>query len=82
MIFSNEVYKLSSGLNISLFSENANLISLYVFNRITHLKNVDKTKSFRCVNSGKSYNFNKIVKINKTHKAICFDNNISVIENE
>lgn len=82
MIFSNNVYKISSGTNLSFYFENSSDLILYVFNGITYLKKINIKNGFRCVNMGKAYNYHKVTKLNNNHLAICFDKNISVVSNE
>jgi len=82
MIFSNKIYKISSGKNISLFAEDENNIKMYLYKDFVFKKNISLNNSIRCEDLGKKLSYNKVIKINDNHSCICFDKNISVINNE
>lgn len=82
MIFSNKVYKLPSGKNISFFCKDESNLEMYVANGIVY-KNIIKPKeNFRSINSGRLFYFNMVSKLNSNHLGVCFDKNISVTAND
>lgn len=82
MIFSNKIYKISSGNNLSLFAEDSNNLSLYIFNKQVNKKNISFDDGLKCTDLNEKQNYNMLIKLNNEHSVICFDKNISVINNE
>lgn len=82
MMFSNKIHKISSGTNISLYANDINNLTIFVFNDAVYEKNINFDNYIRCKDLGKRYNYNMLFKLNNNHNCICFDKNISVINNE
>lgn len=82
MIFSNKVYKISSGSNISLFAKDKNNLLMFIFSGLVSKKHISFDNSVRCVDTGEKFSYNKVILINDQHKCLCFDKNISVTNNE
>lgn len=83
MIFSKNIYKLASGKNVSFFPISDNKYEMYVFNKMTAKKMIEifGVNYARSTDLKQKYNYHKIIKLNETHSAVCFDKNISIIEN-
>lgn len=82
MIFSNKLNKIPSGRNISLFAKSANDYEMFIFTNLCQKKNLSINQILRCINTNDTFNYNKIIKLNSNHLCVCFDDNMSIINND
>lgn len=82
MIFSNKIYKISSGKNISLFAEDENTMTLYVNDNKIKKRKIIFSGILRCLNKSTNIDGSYVKKINQNHTFVCHDDNILVISNE
>ena len=83
MIFSSKINKLAGGANVSFFPISVEKTEMYVFNDLTSKKNISFLGSnfVRCKDAGVKFSYNKLMRINGSFLAVCYDKNISVIQN-
>lgn len=81
MIFSNRIYKISSGKNPMVFADNENNMTLTIFKSLTEEKQICFSPVIKCLNTSKQFGYNKVIKLNDEHNLICMDKYISVVEN-
>lgn len=81
MIFSNRIYKISSGKNISLFANSSDKLTMYIFKNLIEEKQIDLSSTITCKNILAQHGYNKVIKLNNLHYLICFDKNTSIVEN-
>lgn len=81
MIFSKKIYKIESGTNISMFAQDQNNLSIYLYS--TNLKkyniSLSDEKKFIFV---KSFNYSKVIKLNQTAFCPCLSSYISLAYDE
>lgn len=82
MIFSKKIYKLASGNNASLFVENEETLSIFIYDNITSKYYIDLSSNQKTEATNLSLAYNQITKLNKEHSCVCYDKNISIINNE
>lgn len=82
MIFSNKINKIPSGSNLSLYATSSTDFDMFIFTNLSQKKNLSITQILRCINTNKTYNYNKVIKLNSNHLCVCFDNNMSIINND
>ena len=82
MIFSKKIYKLVSGKNLTLYSEGENNFSVFVFNKTVKKYNVSLYPKYTSTPEPENLTYNQITKLNETHSLVCYDKNLSIIENE
>ncbi len=82
MIFSKKIYKIVSGKNLTFYPENENEFSTFVYDNITkkYFIKIGNTVKSGLLNSNLAYN--QITKLNDKHSCVCYDKNISIINNE
>ena len=75
MIFSNKIYKIASGKNVSFYPISEQKCEMFVFNKVTAKKMIELfgVNFARCTDLKQKYNYHKLIKINETHSAVCFD---------
>ena len=81
MIFSNRIYKIASGKNISLYAENEDEMIMFVFKELTEKKLIDFKPVLKCSNHSKKFGYNKIIKLNSLHNLVCLNKNMSIVKN-
>ncbi len=79
MIFSNKIYKIASGKNVSLYANNDNSMIMYYYNEKISKRNIIFAEIVRCVMSSTSLEGKFAKKINDGHIFICQDESMSVI---
>lgn len=82
MIFSEKVFKIPSGKNISLYAEDENNITMFIFTDLTEEKTLELSPTIKCRSLGRRYGYHMVIKLNDKHKVICFDKNISVTQSQ
>lgn len=82
MIFSNTIYKIPNGKNISLFFNSDNDFDLYVFSNNTKKYNISYSSILKCIYTNENFNYNSVIKLNENHSCCAFDDNMSIINNE
>ena len=82
MIFTNKIYKIASGKNLTLFADDKSTISVYVFNKVVTEHVLTLSDVVRCFNTLRYYSYNYVNKLNDKFLCIGFGNNLSVIEDE
>ena len=80
MIFSNKIYKVSSGTNPSMFAENNNKLTLMLFKELVEEKEITFSPSIKCLNTSNNFGYSKVIKLNDQHSVICLDKCISIID--
>ena len=80
MIFSNKIYKIASGKNISLYAEKEDEILMFVFKELGERKLINFYPSLKCSNFADKYGYNKVIKLNDLHNLICLNKNMSVVK--
>ena len=55
MIFSNKIFKISSGKNATIFARDINNLNLYVFNKKETKNNIELSSLTRCFSGKTSY---------------------------
>ena len=81
MIFSNKIYKISSGKNISLYAKNENEILMFIFKKLGEFKSIKFSSMLKFTNLADNYGYNKVIKLNDLHNLICLNKNISIVKN-
>ncbi len=79
MIFSNKIYKISSGSNPSLYAKNNNDLILTLFKNLTEKKEIVFSPSTKCLNTSDKFGYNKIIKLDNQFCLICFDKCVSIV---
>lgn len=79
MIFAKRNYKILSGTNISLYAENNNEMSFYIFNNSTTKNTIHISNTLNVTTNNTQYPYNQVSKINENFLCVCFDDNMSVI---
>lgn len=82
MIFSKKIYKLTSGKNLTLYHETDNDFSVFVFNKATNQYSITLFPKYTSVVKNEKLSYNQITKLNEIHSLVCYDKNLSIIENE
>ena len=81
MIFSNKIYRLDSGKNISMYAISENELNLYLYKKSMNLYDISINNKLNCTFFNKS-NHHKVIKLNNKHSCVCYGNEMMVIENE
>lgn len=79
MIFSNRNYKISNGTNVSLFANKENEMIFYIFNNSISKNIITISNTLKLTNLNQNYPYNYISKITNNLLCVCFDDNMSVI---
>ena len=82
MIFSNKIYKISSGSNVSLFANENNNLDLYLFNKNIKKYNLIYSNILKCLKTDTELSYNAVIPLNDNYICVCFDNNMTVLTNE
>ncbi len=83
MIFSNKIYKLASGKNVSIYAEDYNTMSMFICGEKISKRKIIFSEIVRCVRTQtKLLEGNVIKKINNNHLCICKDETITVVNEE
>ena len=82
MIFSKKIYKLVSGKNLTLYSEGSNTFSVFIFNKGVNKYLVNLYPEYKSTLETENLAYNQITKLNESHSLVCYDKNLSIIENE
>lgn len=83
MIFSNKVYKLASGKNVSLYAENDKTMSMFFYNDKPCKRKILFSEIVRCVKTKEPQpEGTYIKKINDSHLFVCKDEIVAVIDEE
>lgn len=72
MIFSDKIYKITSGENVSLYADENDRMNLYIFNKSLKNYQISTILNRNCVFC-KDYNYSKIIQINTN--TICVASN-------
>ena len=80
MIFSNKIYKIASGKNISLYAENEDEVIMFVFKELCEKKIITFNPILKCGNNSEKYGYNKIIKLNSLHNLVCLNKNMSIVK--
>lgn len=81
MIFSNRVYKIPSGKNLSFYAENTQKVSMTIFKNLTEKKEIDFSSGVKCLSLPVTFDYNKVIKLSNSHNLICLDKYISIVDN-
>lgn len=81
MIFSNKIYKISSGENPMFYADDENNATFTAFKNLTEEKQIVFLPAIKCLNTSKNFAYNKVIKINSNHNLICLDKYVSIVEN-
>lgn len=81
MIFSKNIYKLSSGKNLTLYIED-NKIYFYVFNKLTKKYQINFDSNAKTTLLDNELSYNQITKLNTNQSCVFYDKNISIVDNE
>ena len=81
MIFSNKIYKVSSGKNPAIYAENNQEAVLTVFKNLTEKKQLCFSPTIKCLNTSSEFGYNKVIKLDNSFSLICLDKYISIVEN-
>lgn len=65
MIFSDKIYKIIDGKNVTLFAKDNSTLNIYLYNKSLKMYEISTILNRNCVFS-KSYNFKKIIQLNNT----------------
>lgn len=82
MIFSNKVYKIIDGENVSLFAQDENSLFLYIYDKSLKKYRISENLNKNCVFC-KNYNYKKIIQLDINNLAACSNGYITITnENE
>ena len=81
MIFSNKIFKIDNGINITLYANNADELLIFLYNKSLNLYQFN-TKSKEYCAFLKKYNYKKMIKLNQEYICICHGEDIQIIKNE
>ncbi len=81
MIFSNKIFKILSGGNISLYAESNNSLNLYIRNKSLKKYKISIVLNRDCVFL-KEYNYSKIIQLNPTTLSIASNGFITIANEE
>ena len=80
MIFSNKIYKLEDGINISLFPSDSNTIEFYLLNNSLKKYSILLNQRNNCIFE-KEYNYSKLIKLNQSAICPCLNGYITLTNN-
>lgn len=80
MIFSNKIYKVSSGKNLSLYNDSNQKLIFTVFKDLVEKKEIVFSPVTKCLNTPNKFGYNKVIKIDNRYNLICLDKYISIVE--
>lgn len=80
MIFSDKIFKINNGKNVTLFKSTNNSLSLYLFDKTLKKYDILINNNMNCVFS-KEYNYEKIIQLNDKTLCLC-SNKFITIKNE
>ena len=78
MIFSNKIFKITSGKNATLFQKDENTLNLYLFDKTLKKYNILLNNKKNCV-FVKEFEYQKIIQLNNETLCICNNNYITTI---
>lgn len=78
MIFSDNIFKINSGSNATLYGINENVLNLYLFDKTLKLYKVLLNNDKNCVFL-KEFNFDKIIQLNDNTICPCNKDFITII---
>ena len=81
MIFSNKIYKIVDGTNASLYSNKEDDLILYIYDKILKKYNILINLNNNCV-FVKSYNYKKIIQIDKNLLGLASNGYITINKEE
>jgi len=83
MIFSNKIYRITSGDNPHIYAKNSNTMELYLFNEQIHKNIISLENSIiRCFNTLIKFDKHYVGRIDDNLICTCFDENISIVEGQ
>ena len=77
MIFSNKIYKINSGSNVTLFANDNETMFLYLFNKTLKKYQISLINKANCVFL-KEYNYKKIIQLNSDKLCPCSNEFITI----
>ena len=81
MIFSNNIYKIIDGNNVSLYADSINNLKLYIHNKTLKQYDILINSNNNCVFS-KEYNYSKIIQLNPSILSIASNGYITTINEQ
>lgn len=78
MIFSDRIFKIINGKNISLYADDIDVLNLYIHNKNTKLYKILLNSNKNCVFS-KEYNYSKIIQLNSNTLSIASNGYITLV---
>lgn len=79
MIFSDKIYKINSGTNVSLYAKDNNTLLLYLFDKTLKSYDILINSDKKCVFSN-IYEYKKIIKLNQNHICPCSNSFITLCQ--
>ena len=79
MIFSDKIYKINSGTNVSLYAKDNNTLLLYLFDKTLKSYDILINSDKKCVFSN-IYEYKKIIKLNQNHIGPCSNSFITLCQ--
>lgn len=76
MIFSDKIFKIVSGKNLSVYANNSNELNLYIYDKMLKLYKISINSNMKCV-FYKSFNYEKIIQLDSNF-CICSNNYITL----
>lgn len=80
MIFSDKIFKITSGGNVSLFATENNKMNLYIFDKSLKNYQISTILDRNCVFS-KNYNYSKIIQLNSNTICVASNGYITLLNN-
>ncbi len=82
MIFSNKMYKLASGDNVSIYAESYDNMTMFFHNEKLCKRKILFSEIVRCVKTNTSLEYKFAKKLNEKHIFACINDDLAVINEE
>ena len=79
MIFSDKIYKINSGTNVSLYAKDVNTLSLFLLDKTLKTYDILINSDKKCVFSN-MYQYKKIIKLNQKQVCPCSNSFITLCD--
>lgn len=78
MIFSDKIFKIIDGENVSLYAEEDDKLNLYIFDKSLKYYRISTNLNRNCVFS-KNFNYNKIIQLNQDNLCVASNGYITLL---
>lgn len=78
MIFSDKIFKIIDGENVSLYAKEDDELNLYIFDKSLKFYRISTNLNRNCVFS-KNLNYNKIIQLNKNNLCVASNGYITLL---